>query len=119
MKGTNLKRDMESTATKFNRKIVEKYLEENYGITRFKFIYFCWNMYNKEKQMKEYAIEVGFDDIVTYPQVVKSLLEHVNSVRNNDKWFYDVNRPNTLLIEIIQDAFLYESPYLNKKDFEE
>jgi hypothetical protein len=50
---------------------------------------------------------------------VSMMIVKIKLIRNNDKWFYDINRPNKLFLEIIHDALLHESLYLNKKDFEE
>lgn len=113
------KRQMEEIASKFDRGNIEKYLFDNYGVSKFKLVFFCWNMYDKDEPMREYGKSVGFDDVVTYPQVIRSLFAKVKEVRDDGKWFYDINRPNTLLLEIIHDALLHQSPYLNKKDFEE
>lgn len=113
------KKQMEEIASKFDRTSIEEFLYTNYGVRKFKFVFFCWNMYDKDESMREYGKEVGFDDVVTYPQVVRSLFAKVKEVRDNGKWFYDINRPNTLLLEIIHDAILHESLYLSKKDFEE
>jgi hypothetical protein len=57
--------------------------------------------------------------VITYPQIVKTLFENVKKVRDNDRWFYDINRPNALLLQIIYDAVLKDSKYFNKNDFEE
>jgi hypothetical protein len=88
-------------------------------VSKFKLVFFCWNMYDKDEEMRKYGKEVGLDDVVTYPQVVRSLFAKVKEVRDADRWFYDINRPNTVLLEIIHDAILNDSPYLSKKDFEE
>ena len=112
------KRQMEEIALKFDRGPIGEFLLANYGVSKFKLVFFCWNMYDKDKDMRGYSKEVGFDDLVTYPQIIRSLFAKVKEVRDEGKWFYDINRPNTLLLEIIHDALLHESPYLNKKDFE-
>jgi hypothetical protein len=76
-------------------------------------------MYQLDGQRKKYAKKVGFDEVITFPQMVKTLFETVKNVRDGNRWFYDVNRPNSLLLQIIYDAILNESEYLSKKDFEE
>ncbi|MCL4336263.1 MAG: hypothetical protein M1344_03420 [Candidatus Thermoplasmatota archaeon] len=110
---------MEKIASKLDKEVILEFVKESYGVKDFKLVLFCWNMYEHDEPMKKYGKKLGFDDVITYPEIVKTLFENVKKVRDNDRWFYDVNRPNTLLLQIIYDALLNESQYLNKKDFED
>ncbi|MCL4480676.1 MAG: hypothetical protein M1113_04240 [Candidatus Thermoplasmatota archaeon] len=110
---------IEKIASKLDKEVIREYVKESYGVKDFKLVLFCWNMYNSDGTRRKYSKKFGFDDVITYPQIVKTLFETVKKVRDKDKWFYDVNRPNTLLLQIIYDAILSDSQYLSKKDFEE
>lgn len=110
---------IDNIVSKLDKDEIRQYLRIAYGVHDFKLVLFCWNMYDLEGQRKKYAKKVGFDEVITFPQMVKTLFETVKNVRDDDRWFYDVNRPNSLLLQIIYDAILNESEYLSKKDFEE
>ena len=80
---------IENIASKFDRKVIKEYIKENYGVKDFKLFLFCWNMYEKDETMRKYAKRFDFDDVITYPQIVKTLFETVKKVRDQDRWFYD------------------------------
>lgn len=106
-------------ASKMKTELVRDYIKKRYGVKDFKLVLYCWNMYNNGEPRKENSKAFGFDEIITYPEILKSLFLTIKKARENDSWFYDVNRPNTILLQIIYDALLFDSKYLNMKDFEE
>ncbi len=105
-------------ASKLNKEAIRAHIKETYGINDFKLVLYCWNLYGDYREIRNKIKKLGFDDIITYPQIVKALLENVKKSREQDSWFYDVNRPNTILLQIIYDAIAHESEFLSLKDFE-
>ncbi len=110
---------VQNVASKLNREAIGAYIKDMYGVDDFKLVFYCWNLYESDRDIRNKVKELGFDYITTYPQIVKSLFENVKKSREKDSWFYDINRPNTILLQIIFDAFDHGSEYLSLKDFEE
>lgn len=97
-----------------------RYVAKVYNIKDFDVVLYCWNLYEHEKQIVDYANTVGIDDVVTFPRIVKILLDQVkNTIKKTNKYPYDVNRPNTSLVRIIYDALSEDSSYLTCTDFKD
>ena len=112
-------KSVQNIASKLDREAIGAHIKEIYGIDDFKFVLYCWNLYEGDRDIRNKSKELGFDYIITYPQIVKSLFENVKKSREKGSWFYDINRPNTILLQIIYDALDLGSEYLSLKDFEE
>ncbi len=106
-------------ASKLDREAIGPYITEIYGVDDFKLVLYCWNLYEHDKDIRNKAKDLGFDYIITFPQIVKALLENVKKSRGKNSWFYDINRPNTILLQIIYDALDPRTEYLSLKDFVE
>lgn len=97
---------------------VSEYLASAYNIKEFDLILYCWNLYNNEKEIIDFAKLLGIDDIVTYPRIVGDLLRPVkNAIKEKNSYASNVNRPNTSMIRIIYDALKYGNEYLSIDDF--
>jgi hypothetical protein len=112
-------KQIKNIVSKFDKDEILPYLNEMYGVKSFKLILFCWDFYENDESRRRFGKKVGFDDIITYPQVLKSIINNIKGVRKKDRWLYDVNRPNSVLLQIIYDALLHGSQYLNENDFKE
>lgn len=100
---------------KMDRTLIGNLISDTFGIKKFETVLFCWEPFDDEAGFRRKSKEAGFDDVVTYTQILKSMAEFLEPYEEAS--FYDVNRPNYLLLQIVLDAVKGNSKHFKIEDY--
>ena len=94
--------------TRTLKKIIENFKREDFknklrelGITNFEKYIYCWS--GVSLKVKKLAEKHGFK-IKVYSEIIDNILQKVIlPVRSEDRWFYDENRPLTVILQLMYE----------------
>ena len=111
-------KEIDDDDLKFSSNELKDFFLEKYGVVIKEKRIFCWNFYTKDKKdvLKKAGTVKGIT-VISFPEILKYLVKRVHDRNEEDKWIYEVDHPNILLLQMICDVASSKSPDLEMSDF--